>query len=192
MKPIIKGEVSSPEDFSKVVDNERKDVIQLKKLRRVSTKTFSFLFESRETLLNQINEMIFVENVHDDDEINRLLRVYNEQMPGSNEFSVTMFIEITDEKALVRELPKLAGIEEHVVITYDSKECKAIPEEGRSTEVLESTVQYLKFKFSSEEAEAFRKAKNVFIGTEHKGYSESVKIPDALLIHLKNELGIKL
>ncbi|EQD39739.1 hypothetical protein B1A_16748, partial [mine drainage metagenome] len=152
-----------------------------------SQKQFSFLFESRETLLNQINEMIFVENVHDREEIERLIRVYNEQMPGNNEISITMFIEITDDKALIRELPKLAGIENHVFITYDNRMIRGIPEEGRSTEVLESTVQYLKFRFSREEIQNFKGAKHVFIGIEHKGYNESVKLSEELLSELKIE-----
>jgi hypothetical protein len=189
MKAITREEVSSPEDFSKVVEKNRKDIIKLKALRRISSKTFSFLFECRETLLNQINEMIYVENVHDEDEIKRLIKVYNEQMPESNEFSVTMFIEITDEKELVRELPKLAGIEEHIVLIYDGNEKRAIPEEGRSTEVLESTVQYLKFRFNEDEIGLFKNAKNVFISTDHKTYKESVKINDDLLKDLKKELS---
>ena len=188
MNPILREEISSPEDFSKIVEKNRKDIIKLKALRRVSSKTFSFLFECRETLLNQINEMIYVENVHDQEEINRLIRVYNEQMPEGNEFSVTMFIEITDEKELVRELPKLAGIEEHIVLVYDGSEKRAIPEEGRSTDVLESTVQYLKFRFSKNEIGLFKNSKNVFISTDHKTYKESVRIPDDLLSELKSEL----
>lgn len=189
MNPILREEISSPEDFSKIVEKNRKDIIKLKALRRVSSKTFSFLFECRETLLNQINEMIYVENVHDQEEINRLIRVYNEQMPEGNEFSVTMFIEITDEKELVRELPKLAGIEEHIVLIYDGNEKRAIPEEGRSTDVLESTVQYLKFRFSKNEIGLFKNSKNVFISTDHKTYKESVKINDDLLKDLKKELS---
>lgn len=188
MNPILREEISSPEDFSKIVEKNRKDIIKLKALRRVSSKTFSFLFECRETLLNQINEMIYVENVHDQEEINRLIRVYNEQMPEGNEFSVTMFIEITDEKELVRELPKLAGIEEHIVLVYDGSKKRAIPEEGRSTDVLESTVQYLKFRFSKNEIGLLKNSKNVFISTDHKTYKESVRIPDDLLSELKSEL----
>ena len=189
MKPITREEISSPEDFSKIVEKNRKDIIKLKAIRRISSKTFSFLFECRETLLNQINEMVYVENVHDEDEINRLMRVYNEQIPANNEFSVTMFIEITDEKELVRELPKLAGIEEHIVLIYDGNENRAIPEEGRSTDVLESTVQYLKFRFSKDEITSFKNSKNAFISTDHKTYKETVKIPDDLLTELKNELS---
>lgn len=190
MKPITREEISSPEDFSKIVEKNRKDIIKLKAIRRISSKTFSFLFECRETLLNQINEMVFVENVHDEDEINRLMRVYNEQIPANNEFSVTMFIEITDEKELVRELPKLAGIEEHIVLIFDGNENRAIPEEGRSTDVLESTVQYLKFRFSKDEITSFKNSKNAFISTDHKTYKETVKIPDDLMLELKRELSI--
>lgn len=188
MQEISREEILPPKIFEKNRETITRTIINHKKGRRVTTRTFSFLFESREIVINQINEMVFIENVQDEDEIRRLINVYSEQLPGENELSVSMFIEFENQDIMVRELPKMAGIENSVYITFDGDEVKGIPEEGRSTEVLESTLQYLKFKFDQKEKDKFLKAKNVYIETRKKGYEESARIFPELLEALKNEL----
>ena len=185
---IGRDEVLLPEIYENRRQEETRRIIGLKKKRRLSTKTFSFLFESRETVLNQINEMILIENIHDEEEIQRLIRVYSDLLPAEGELSVSMFIEISDEKTLLRELPRLAGIEKTVYITFDGSEIRAIPEEGRSTEVLESTLQYLRFRFNSSQKEKFRDSHYVYIETRKEGYRESARIDGDLLESLKKEL----
>lgn len=154
------------------------------------TKTFSFLFESRDTVINQINEMVFIENVTDKNEIDRLIRVYSDQLPTDTQLSVSMFIEFEDEQQMVRELPKLAGVENTVYLTFDGHEVKGTPEEGRSTDVLESTLQYLKFGFTKQDYEKFLAANNVYIETRKERYSEAAKLPRELVDDLKS--GLKL
>ena len=188
MDPIKPEEIFSPEIYQKKREEITHKIILEKRKRRIVTKTFSFLFESRNTVINQINEMIFIENVHDSKEVDRLIRVYSDQLPTDNEFSVSMFIEFEDEKQMVQELPKMAGIEDSVYLTFDGHEIKGIPEEGRSTDVLESTLQYLKFRFTKNDFEKFSTAKNAYIETRKDRYSEAAKIPSDLLEDLKKEL----
>ncbi|MCL4345754.1 MAG: DUF3501 family protein [Candidatus Thermoplasmatota archaeon] len=188
MEMIRRGDLYTPEQYSKILNEERRRIIEVKKERRIVSKTFSFLFENRDTILNQINEMIFVENVHDEREIDHLLETYNKLMPEKNEFSVTMFIEISDEKTLLKEMTRLVGIEDSVYLIYGDSEIKCIPEEGRSTETLESTLQYLKIRLSMAESEKFRASKNAFISTKHRNYSETAQIPESLLEKLKKEI----
>lgn len=185
---IRREDILSPENFSRLRGSELPKIIRLKNLRRVMTKTFSFLFECRETVLNQVNEMVLIENVHDEREISRLMDVYSELLPEDDTLSVSMFIEISDEKVLARELPRLAGIENTVYITFDGSEVHADPEEGRSTEVLESTLQYLRFRFNTEAIKKFRDAKYVYIETRKEGYRESARIDGELLASLQSEL----
>lgn len=188
MEPIKPEEVFSPEIYKSKRDGITREIVSEKKKRRLVTKTFSFLFESRNTVLNQINEMVFIENVHDSKEVARLIRVYSEQLPTDTEFSVSMFIEFEDERQMIREIPKLAGVENSVFLTFDGHEIKGTPEEGRSTEVLESTLQYLKFKFTKPDYDKFRESKNVYIEARKGGYNEAAKLPADLLEDLKSEL----
>lgn len=189
MKTISREDIYPPNIYETKREALTREVITTKRRRRVTTKTFSFLFESRETVLNQINEMVFIENVYDEKEIDRLITVYSEQLPTDSELSVSMFIEFEDEKQMVREIPRLAGVENTVFLTFDGHEVRGTPEEGRSTDVLESTLQYLKFKFSREDYEKFKKAKNVYIETRKEGYSEAAKLSLELIEDLKSGLS---
>ncbi len=188
MLSISMEDILPPEIFEKQREEITRRIIEIKKLRRVETKTFSFLFESRETVLNQINEMVYIERVRDQDEIQRLIRVYSDLLPGPGLLSVSMFIEFRDEKQLLQEMKNLTGIEDTVYLTFDGNQLKGTPEEGRSTETLESTLQYLKFSFTPEMARKFRAAGNVYIETRKPGYAESARIPAALLDQLKLEI----
>lgn len=185
---IIREDILPPEKYSEKRDELNSGVIKHIKARRIVTKTFSFLFEDRESVLNQINEMVFLENIKDGEEIDRLIEVYSEQLPGEHEFSVSMFIEFEDEKQMVREIPKLAGIEQSVYLTFDGNELRGIPEEGRSTDALESTLQYLKFQFPENLMEKFLSSRNIYIETRHKTYQEIAKITPELMEQLKSEL----
>ncbi|MCL5803558.1 MAG: DUF3501 family protein [Thermoplasmataceae archaeon] len=188
MQSISREDILPPKIYEKSRESITKNIITHKKGRRVISKTFSFLFESRDIVVNQINEMVFIENVQDEEEIKRLIKVYSEQLPGKNELSVSMFIEFESQDVMMRELPKMTGIEDTVYITFDGDELKGIPEEGRSTEVLESTLQYLKFKFDEKNLDSFLKARNAYIETRKKGYEESARIFPDLLESLKSEL----
>jgi hypothetical protein len=185
---ITGGEIIPPSEYGRQRDTENHRIIELEKKRRLSTRTFSYLFEHKDIILNQINEMVFLENVRDSEEIEHLIDTYSDLMPSNGILSVSMFIEISDQDQLLREMPRLSGIEQSVYLVFDDSELKATPEEGRSTEVLESTLQYLKFIFNRDMLSKFLKSRNVFIETRKVGYQETARIPEDLLKTLKNEL----
>lgn len=185
---ITGGEIIPPSEYGRQRDAANHRIIELEKKRRISTRTFSYLFEHREIILNQINEMVFLENVRDREEIDHLIDTYSDLMPSNGILSVSMFIEISDQDQLLREMPRLSGIEQTVYLVFDDSELRATPEEGRSTEVLESTLQYLKFIFNRDLLSKFVKSRNVFIETRKTGYQETARIPEDLLETLKNEL----
>lgn len=185
---IEREEVLDFERYGSVRESQNSEVVRLEHTRRVTTATFSFLFEHKSIVLNQINEMIFLEKIDDEEEIRDLIRIYSEQLPQKHTLSVTMFIEFPDEGTMVKSMKKMAGVENTVYLTFDGNEVKGTPEEGRSTETLESTLQYLKFRFTPEQAEEFGRSKNAFIETRLPGSSESGRIGSDLLEALKKEL----
>lgn len=188
MNKIRHEDLYSPEEYEKIRDKENLSVIELERNRRISTKTFSFLFEAPKIVINQINEMIYLEKIKNTDDIEDLIRIYSEILPGKDELSVTMFIEFPDEKTMIKNIPRLAGIEKTVYISFDDISIHANPEEGRSTDVLESTLQYLKFSFNEKDLAKFLSCKNAFIETRHREFNESARIPEELLSSLKTEL----
>ena len=185
---ITADEIIPPSEYGRQRDTTNHRIIELEKKRRLSTKTFSYLFEHRDIILNQINEMVFLENVRDSEEIEHLIDTYSDLMPSNGILSVSMFIEISDQDQLLREMPRLSGIEQSVYLVFDDSELRATPEEGRSTEVLESTLQYLKFVFNRDQLSKFLKSRNAFIETRKTYYQETARIPEDLLETLKKEL----
>lgn len=189
MKPITPEEIPSPEKYSKFREKANLDIARLEKKRRVSTRTFSFLFENRDIVLNQITEMIYLENIRKPEEIKELIEIYSEQLPSKGVLSVTMFIELPDEQTMLRSMKKLSGVERNVFLTFENGEIHADYEEGRSTGALESTLQYLKFKFDQKQMVNFINSRNVHIDVRHPEYEESARIGDELLETLKKEIS---
>ena len=87
-------------EYEKVRDARRASVIELKRRRRVSVGTIlSLVFENRETVLFQIQEMCRAERIAADAKVREELDVYNALLPGPWELSATLFIEIEDMSA---------------------------------------------------------------------------------------------
>lgn len=90
----------------------RTHVIVLKKKRRVSVGPFvTLLFESRDTIRFQVQEMARVEKIISDDGIQSELDVYNPLIPEPGSLAATLFVELTSKDELTEWLPKLVGIE---------------------------------------------------------------------------------
>ena len=87
-------------------------VIDLKRVRRVPVgQHLSFVFENRDTVLFQIQEMCRVERITDDARVQDEIDVYNALLPGPGELSATLFIEITDKAQIQAVLDRFLGID---------------------------------------------------------------------------------
>ena len=99
-------------EYEKVRAEMRERVIELKRVRRVTVGRYlSFVFENRDTVLFQIQEMCRVERITDDARIQDELDVYNALLPGPRELSATLFIEITDKEEIQPMLDRFIGID---------------------------------------------------------------------------------
>ena len=156
----------------------RAKAIAYKKNRRVSVgDLITLLFEDRETLLFQTQEMVFAEGISDPAAVQAELDTYNPLLPSSHELSATLFIEIPDMATLKAELPRLVGIESSVSLTVGDAAVPAVGEEGRSRTDYTSTVHYLRFRFDDDQRDAFRDpAVPVSLNVDHENYSESTPI----------------
>jgi len=99
-------------EYEKVRADMREKVIDLKRVRRVPVgEHLSFVFENRDTVLFQIQEMCRVERITDDARVQDELDVYNALLPGPGELSATLFIEITDKDQIQAVLDRFIGID---------------------------------------------------------------------------------
>jgi hypothetical protein len=99
-------------EYEKVRAEMRGRVIDLKRIRRVPVgEHLSFVFENRDTVLFQIQEMCRVERITDEARIQDEIDVYNALLPGPGELSATLFIEITDKAQIQAVLDRFIGID---------------------------------------------------------------------------------
>src|SRR5580693_6974221 len=170
-------------------DEYRRTVIALKARRRVAVGPIvSLVFENRETMRSQIQEMARAEKMVSDEQIQKELDVYNALIPGPGELSATLFIELTGEDALRDWLPRLVGIEHAVVLRLPEGPggtgggggpvVRAVPEaaheEALTRPEITASVHYIRFTLDPDQVDRFA-AGPVTLAVDHPEYrAESV------------------
>lgn len=151
MRKVSLEDLAGPSRYGEIRDEFRRRIIELKRHRRVSVgDRVTLVFENFDTVLFQTQEMLHVERITDLDRVREELAVYNELLPGENELSATLLIEITDQPRIAAELRRLIGIDEHVSLAVGGRTFPAQFEPGRSTEEKLSAVQYVRFRLDPE------------------------------------------
>ena len=159
MAKITRRDIIGPSRYSPMRDEFRKRVIALKKPRRViAGDRVSLVFENRDTLLFQIEEMLRAEHITEEAGIQAEIDVYNSMMPDDSTLTATLFVELPrgDEVDVRAELGKLVGIDEHVTLHIGPHAVPAQFEEGRQEEDRISAVQYTRFSLPPAAREALR------------------------------------
>jgi len=148
MKPLTVRDVLSIEDYERARDAFRRRIIDLKHRRRISIgNLITLVFENRDTVLFQIQEMIRAERILRPERVSEEVDTYNEQIPGAGELSATLMIEITDPSQVKPALDRLQGIDRGrtVGLRVGPHLVYGIFEQGRSNEEKISAVHYVRF-----------------------------------------------
>ena len=161
----------------------RKKIVDFKKDRRIPLGPYAtFYFESFETMLAQVQEMLYIEK-GGDEQLKDELTAYNPLVPNGKELTATLMFEIDNPVSRATFLGKVGGIEEKVFMKIDGDLIKAVPEEDvdrTSAEGKASSVQFIHFKFSDEQIKNFKSnMSKVEIGIDHKDYSHSTRLNDS-------------
>lgn len=165
-------------------DEFRNKVIALKKRRRVSVGPFvTLLFENRDTIRFQVQEMARVEKLSTDEAIAGELQVYNPLIPEPGSLSATLFLELTTDDQLREWLPKLVGIETAAVVRLGEGEqaeeirCDVDPEHERqlTRDTTTASVHYIKWSFDPRQVERFAEG-SVRLALDHPAYSHEVDL----------------
>jgi hypothetical protein len=171
MKPITLDDIRGIAAYEKVRPEFRQSIIDLKKRRRIVVgDRVSLVFENRETVIFQIQEMMRAEKITDLEKIREEIEVYNELIPGPGELSATLFLEIEDQTNLRMELLKFMGIDQAVFLKIGERRIQARFEQGRSKEDKISAVQYVKFPFEPEDRAALATAPEVTLTIDLRNY----------------------
>lgn len=194
MKKLVFFDIKNLYEYEKIREEMRRQIIDLKRRRRVQVGThISLVFENRQTVLFQIQEMVRAERIVDDAKIQDEIDVYNGLIPDEGELSATLLIEIEDRSRIKEVLDRLMGIDsgEHVWVQIGKQH--AIPgkfeagwsdaERGKI-----SAVHFVRFRFIPEQVRAFRESE-VFLVVDHPGEMARVRLPDEVKASLMEDLG---
>jgi hypothetical protein len=137
-------------------------------------------FENAETLVYQVQEMVYAERMTDEAEIGAEIDAYSRLLPGSHALTATLFVEL-EELATVRgDLQRLAGLQHSLSIdvggrTVAGTEIPGPDEEGPSQATY--SVHFLRFAFDDETRDAFRDPDvPASLVVEHPAYADDVPI----------------
>jgi hypothetical protein len=125
-----------------------KILLILKKDRRVALGPYAtFYFESYETMLAQVQEMLYIEK-GGEEQLKDELAAYNPLVPNGKELTSTLMFEIDNPVTRAAFLGKVGGIEEKVFMKVEGEKIQAVPEEDvdrTSAEGKASSVQFIHF-----------------------------------------------
>ena len=181
-KEIHKDDLMPLDQYTKKRRELRKNILEFKKDRRVPLGPYAtFYFESYETMLAQIQEMLYIEK-GGDEQLKDELVAYNPLVPNGKELTATLMFEIDNPVSRATFLGKVGGIEEKVFLKIDDEIIKAVPEKDvdrTSAEGKASSVQFIHFKFNDDQIRRFKlNSSKVEIGINHNEYFHSTKLSD--------------
>ena len=185
-KKIIQKEDIMPLDvYTEKRTELRKKIVDFKKNRRIPLGPYAtFYFESYETMLAQVQEMLYIEK-GGDEQLKDELEAYNPLIPNGKELISTLMFEIDNPVSRATFLSKVGGIEENVFMKIDGEIVKAVPEKDvdrTSAEGKASSVQFIHFKFNEAQIEKFKLGSpEVEIGIDHEEYSHTTKLTETTI-----------
>ncbi len=178
-REIFKQDIMPLDVYVKNRKELRKNIVNFKKDRRIALGPYAtFYFESYETMLAQIQEMLYIEK-GGEDQLKDELKAYNPLVPNGKELTATLMFEIDNPVSRSAFLGKVGGIEKTVIMKINDEEIKAVPEEDvdrTSAEGKASSVQFIHFKFTDEQISQFKKSSVIEIGINHKEYSHMTRL----------------
>lgn len=174
----------------------RERIIALKKTRRIGVgPIITVMFENRETMRFQIQEMARAEKILSDEAIQHEVDTYNALIPEPGQLSATLFLELTTKMELLEWLPKMVGVERSVELVIGegdgARVVPCIPEESHEEQLtrpdVTASVHYIRFELSPAEIDAFA-AGPVALRVNHDQYDESTSLSEATVASLLEDL----
>ncbi|MBK8254645.1 MAG: DUF3501 family protein [Polyangiaceae bacterium] len=192
MRPIERTEVMPIGEYELIRPHFRARVIEEKKQRRFALGPhMSGVFENRDSVLLQIQEMLRTERITQDAAILHEIATYNELVPGTDEVSMTCFVEISDQALREKTLAELAGLERAFAVEINGErfEAKNTREEDIVPERT-TAVHYLRAKVSKEAGDAVRDKKaKVAVVVNHPKYEARAELSSAALAALASDFA---
>lgn len=173
MNTLSLSEIKNLHEYEIERPEFRARVIALKKRRRVPLgPLMTLVFENRDTVRFQIQEMVRIERIVQPDKVQEEIDVYNDLLPRPGEVSATLFIEVTDSAKIQSTLDGLIGLDEpgKLVLRVGDRAYPAAFAAGQSREDRISAVHYLRFPLGEEGRKALGRGEKAGLEVRHGGY----------------------
>jgi hypothetical protein len=192
-REITRADILPMDVYGRERAARRKSTVEVKRRRRLSVGPYAtFLFENYETMWMQVHEMLYIEK-GGEAQIADELHAYNPLIPQGNELVATVLFEIDDEARRRTILARLGGIEHTLWIEVGPHKVMGVPADDaeRTNEAGKaSSVQFVHFRFTDEQAAAFRTpGTRVLAGFDHENYQHMTVLPEATRAELAQDFA---
>lgn len=147
MRPVERSEILDHVTYSERREELRPKALAAKAVRRVvvADGTLTFLFENRDTVRYQVQEMMRAEQIVREADVLHELETYNELLGGPGELGCTLLIGIDDPDERAHKLAQWLALPRHVYAELpDGTRVRARFDPRQVGDERLSSVQYLK------------------------------------------------
>ena len=177
LNTIEKSDILSRDEYKSKRKNLREKMVLRKKFRRVDIGPYvTMYFENKDTIIHQINEMVYIEN-GGEEQINDEISAYKSLIPDGQELVATVMIEIDNPIKRAEFLSKMGGFEETINIKLHDQEIKGKAEldgDRTTADGKASSVQFVHFEFDEKAVKSIKNnMENISISINHESYRHS-------------------
>jgi len=193
LRKITPADLMADADYAKVRKAHRAALLPVKRLRRVELGPFcTTLFESYETMLFQVQEMLLTEK-GGAEQVPDELAAYNPLIPQGSELVATVMFEIEDPVRREATLARLGGVEDQFFLQIAGARVLGIPEgdvERTREDGKTSSVHFLRFHLEPAQIAVFRDPKTaIMVGCDHEGYRHLAGLTPATRAELSRDFS---
>lgn len=169
MAKLTTADILSLPEYNKIRSEFRERAIKIKNLRRIHLGPYlTFLFENKDTMHYQVQEMLRAEHITKEEAIEHEVITYNELVPEKHQLTATLLVEFEDPVIRAVKLKELVGLENHLYLTIgDDEQVLASFDERQLTEDKLSSVQYIKFNIGEELTRAILGGAQIGVKSTH-------------------------
>jgi len=147
MKKVARDEIVDYVTYEEQREVIRSKILKTKKVRRIHLgENLTFLFENKDTIRYQIQEMVRTEKIVKEADIQHEIDTYNELLGEKGELGCTLMIEIDDPEERDVKLRDWIDLPNHLYMRMeDGSKASAVYDKRQIGDDRLSAVQYLKF-----------------------------------------------
>jgi hypothetical protein len=190
---ITRDNLLTLEAYARIRRSSRPEAIAHRRQRSVALGDHVTLqFEDEQTIRRQIQEMLHIEKIFDDVGIQSEIDAYAALVPDGSNWKATLLIEYPDPHERKRELARLIGIEDRMVVEVEGQPPRiyAIADEDleRENDEKTSAVHFVRFEFNPAQRQAIRAGAAVKLGCDHTHYPAHLTLAPEVLALLAGDL----